>query len=100
MGLVLPEEPRRIPPASTAPSVMYRFAGFLTVDTKLRLPTARYHYRPLSKIPPADRPPGNEPFCSSIFIHTYAAVDAVGILDSFPGGLSSLSLCILLPEQQ
>jgi hypothetical protein len=44
-------------------------------------------YRPLSKIPPADRPLGNVAFCGSFFLDLTVAVGAGGILVSFIDGM-------------
>src|SRR5215218_5353754 len=49
-------------------------------------------YRPLSKLPSAYRPRKNVAFCGSFFLDLNPAVDAVGILTSFPDGLLSLSV--------
>jgi predicted enzyme related to lactoylglutathione lyase len=46
-------------------------------------------YRPLSKVPPAYRPPGNEPFCGAFFSPLVIAVGAVGTLTPFTGTSAS-----------
>jgi hypothetical protein len=63
------------------------FQVFHAVGKQCLVPTARDHYRPLSKVPPADRPPGNEPFCRAFSPTMVTAVDTVGILAGFNYGL-------------
>src|SRR5215208_1244074 len=46
-------------------------------------------YRPPRQLPPADRPPGNEPFSRAFSSSLVIAVGAVGSLASFTSGLSS-----------
>jgi hypothetical protein len=86
-GVRLAEEPREIPPASPASLVVRRFAG---------LSCGRYYcgdrasgdgYRPPRQIPPADRLPRNESLSRAFSPIRMVAVDAVGILASFPDGL-------------
>src|SRR5215217_1557457 len=84
--------PGKIPTASPAPSSMWPFAGLSCGRYCNELSTARDHYRPPRQIPPADRPPGNEPFCGAFSSPLLIAVGAGGILASFPDGLSSLSV--------
>src|SRR5829696_10051507 len=44
-------------------------------------------YRPFLQAPPADRPPGNEPFCRAFSLIMVTAVDAVATFPAFTYGL-------------
>ena len=58
-----------------------RLQGFLAVDTKHRLPTARDRYRPPRQVSTAYRLPGNEPFCRAF--SSSSLVIALGAGDIF-----------------
>jgi hypothetical protein len=58
------------------------------IDRQWTVTERHSKYRLLSKIPPADRPPGNEPFSRAFSSSLVIAVGAGGILTSFTSGLS------------
>jgi hypothetical protein len=60
-----------------------RLQGFLAVGKQCLVPTARDHYRPLSKVPPAYRPRRNVAICSSFVLDLTLAVDAVATFPAF-----------------
>ena len=66
---------RKIPAASPTPIVIWRFAALSCGRYRSQYRPLIDHYRPLSKIPPADRPPGNETFCGAF---SFPLVIAVG----------------------
>src|SRR5215203_2781554 len=74
-----------------------RLQGFLAVGTKHCLSTARDHYRPLSKVPPAYRPHRNLLFsgCSMPLLTTAIdAVDTLRVLSRWFVLLGEVRLCV------
>ena len=69
--------------------------GFLAVDTKHCLPTARDRYRPPPQVSPAYRLPGNEPFCRAF---SSSLVIALGAVDIFRTSNDDHRLLPLLPQ--
>jgi hypothetical protein len=62
-------------------------APFLAVGIVIGHRPRAIGYHPPRQLPPAERPPGNEPFSRSFSFPLVIAVGAVGILTSFTDGL-------------
>jgi hypothetical protein len=57
--------------------------GYFVRSTMLCFTDHQGHHRPLSNIPPAARPSGNEPFCRAFSSPLVIAVDAGGTFPAF-----------------